>query len=219
MSAAASSVFFATPIYRSDPVLAAQFAQAMTNALKIPNARFGMTMTPWIDVARSSLVASFRESGCDYLFFRDHDIAFEPELLRRMLDAKADMIVAPYIVRHSNPQRFETVVENDEVIHAGLGCALIRRDVIETLWENHFDEFYFVQDGQVVVNLFDRLYVTIDTERQMWKEDRAFCWRVRNAGYKIKALSPANITHGNVTSTFCHPSNSQKTLSRDLANV
>lgn len=199
------SVFFATPVYRTDPEEAKAYAQTMTNALKIQNARLGLTMTPWIDVARSSLVGSFRVSECDYLHFRDQDIAYAPEVLERMLERKAPMIVAPYFVRHSEPRRFETVIEHGEVTHAGLGCALVRRDVVEALWDTYYEDLHFTQDGQILVNLFDRLYVERDNGRQMFKEDRAFCWRVRAAGHRIEALSPATVTHDGVESTFTTP--------------
>ena len=170
------------------------------------SARIAITKVAWIEVARSLLVASFRQSESDYLMFRDQDIRFEPELLGRMLEKKAPMVVAPYVVSGEEPQRFETTFdERGEVTHAGLGCCLIRADVIESLWAKHYEELHFTQTGKVLVNLFDRMYVDRDNGRQMFKEDRAFCWRVRDAGFRITALSPATVTHDGVTATFPLP--------------
>jgi hypothetical protein len=187
------TICIATPCHRgSDEALGAiaNWSAALVQALKLEGAQLALVSNcPWLDAARADLVAAFLNTSCTHILFRDDDIFFEPDVLRRMLDAKAPIIVAPYRIRLP-PHTWAT---------GGLGAALIRRDVIEALRDQH-PELRYYQEGEERCGLFHHMFVGQSTERRLLKEDHAFFHRVRGAGYSVVECAGARVRHGDVES-------------------
>ena len=150
--------------------------------------------SPFLAVSQAQMVAAFLASDCDLFFSREDDIVVAPEVLRRMIAADVPAIVAPYFVRGT--ERLETTIDNDgAVIWAGLGCALLKREVLVTLRAAYVDELRFMQEGTELVHLFRDLFADRDDGRQLVKGDHAFWWRVRTAGYRVEALDDVTVNH------------------------
>lgn len=196
-------VFFATPCYRSDPKLALHWATDVVQALALEGATVSAPVSPFLTTSQAQLIAQFRESACSHLFFREDDVYFKPEVLGRMLAAKMPAIVAPYLVRESDPPRLETTVDDaGDVLSAGLGCALLERGVLEALWKKHYDELHYRQSGRELVDLTAELFVEREDGRQKMKGDHAFWHRVRGAGYRVAVLEDVIIDHAGEVSHF-----------------
>jgi GT2 family glycosyltransferase len=197
-----TSVFFATPCYRGDPKAVLAWQEKIARELRIEEqSRFAVVVdVATLPLARAVLVEAFQRSDCEWFFFRDDDISIESRVLQSMVDLKKDAVVAPYKVRDED--RFDVTFADGVLTHAGLGCALIHRAVIDVLCVRYFDELSFTHRGVGLVSLFDNLRVRRDDGFQMFWEDRAFWYRVRSSGFVIHALDGAVVTHAGVTTTF-----------------
>lgn len=198
------SVFFATPIYRTDPNVARSWAERVVEELSLDSSsRISFTLnTPWLHVAQAQLIAEFLwHSECEFLFFRDDDLFVEPEVMGRLFALNADVAVAPYKLR--GDCRFDVIFDDrGEVQFAGTGCCLVRRNVIRTLWEKYYEELHFKQNDQEVVALCRDMFVMRDDGVQLLKYDHAFHLRVRLSGFRIQALNDVKTTHAGVLSHY-----------------
>jgi hypothetical protein len=195
---------FATPCYRSDPKKAVDWSvlrMKEMGALGTVSLEYGC---PNVHVARAKLVSSFRLTKCHSLFFRDDDIDVSAATIKRMVDLDAPAVIAPYKLRHKK-ERFDVIFnESGDAVWAGLGCALLRRDVIETLWNLHYEEKHFFEDDfdPPVVNLFRDEQAYVNGTRRLLKEDHAFWFRVREAGFPITVLDEVTVNHAGITSYY-----------------
>jgi hypothetical protein len=196
-------IFFATPCYRSDPQKSVEFNYKIANELKLKGASASTLQDyPNIEVARSLLISEFhKEKFCNWVFLRDDDIDITAEVVYTMLAADVPAILVPYKIR--NKERFDVVKnESGNCLWGGLGCALIRRDVIDKLWQDYFNELHFYQDGKLLVHLFRQEFAEINGQREYMKEDHTFWHRVRTSGFKIEVLENQLITHAGITSKY-----------------
>jgi hypothetical protein len=197
------SVFFATPVYRTDPLVALAWAKKVVEDLGLSSSHISFTMnTPWLHVAQAQLIAEFLwRTECDWLFFRDDDLFVEPSVVGRMLALQADVAVAPYRLRGET--RFDVMLDNKgEVQFAGTGCCLVRRKVLRTLWDRYHEELHFRQNDQEVVALCRDMFVMRDDGVQLLKPDHAFHLRVRLSGFRIQALHDVETVHAGVFSHY-----------------
>ena len=79
-----------------------------------------------------------------------------------------------------------------QVVAVGTGFMLIRREVIETLDEQH-PELAFGEPAEKRIALFETM-IHPKTRRYL-PEDFAFCLRCRQAGLKIWANTASKLTH------------------------
>lgn len=178
--------------------------------------------------ARNILVRRFLNSSSTHLLFIDADIGFDPNIVERLLKAEKDVAVAVYPKKHidwSLVKRKAQDVNDEEPIHAaGLdfninlsekktevtdgfckvldaatGFMLIRRQVIERMYEAYRDELYCVNDlanRDVLpdyVALFDCM-ICPKTRRNL-SEDYAFCRRWQAIGGEIYADLQSPLLH------------------------
>lgn len=159
---------------------------------------------PNVDVARNETVYAFRESGLELFLFRDDDVFISPKDIQRMIDARADIIVAPYWRRDGD--RFDIIDRSGVVEGAGLGMTLIRRRVIDRLWTGYESTLGYDQVDMFgrrhLVHLFSDFFAQRDDGVELVKEDRAFFFRVREAGYTIAVLDDVVTTHAKVTKRY-----------------
>jgi hypothetical protein len=162
-------------------------------------------------LARSVQATRFLESGCAWMLCLDDDISADPETILEMLEADADCIFATYAQRlaphritlHTvdgvNPRRApqrRTLRGGRvlEVASGGLGCALVRRNVVETLCRLH-PELAFEEGGTRHTKVFDEAILALDGERRSVGEDVAFYHRVRGAGFRVECFADATVNH------------------------
>jgi hypothetical protein len=186
-------LFIATPCYRSDPEVAVEWGVTVARALGL-EATVRATVNSILSLSQAQMVEAFLGSDCELFFSREDDIFVEPDVLGRMIAADVPAIVAPYFVRGT--KRLETILDADDaVLWAGLGCALLKREVLVTLRAAYRDELRFVQEGVELVHLFRDFFADRDDGRQLVKGDHAFWWRVRTAGYRVEALDDVIVNH------------------------
>jgi hypothetical protein len=190
----------ATPCYRSDPADAIAWATELARALGVATLAACPRSPPWLHIARQRLARAFWESDCNAVLFRDDDIWPSDETVRRMLAADVPAIVAPYVLRDEDSdepvRRFDVVLDElGAVQYAGLGCALVRRPVIAKLWHRWEPELGNVDRGRRCVAMFRDFIADHEIGPVFLKEDHAFWWRVRDAGYPVAALDDVMVPH------------------------
>jgi GT2 family glycosyltransferase len=193
-----SHVFFATPTYRSEPGTALSWAFDTKSALGLSQCKVKiLNGCAWLHLAYALLVADFLASDCRVMMIRDDDVFPDAETVARMLeviDDGAPAVVAPYKVRDED--RFDVVLEEDGRFRwAGVGCSMLRREVLEALWDIHAPELGFTHEGRAVVAIFRDLLVERDDGVQLVHEDHAFWYRVRSAGYAVAVLDDVLVPH------------------------
>jgi hypothetical protein len=170
--------------------------------------------------ARNILVRRFLNSTASHLLFIDADIGFDPNTVERLLNADKDVAVAVYPKKHIdwsmvkrkaqdtndsepihaagldfniNLAEQQTVVTDGfcKVLDAATGFMLIRRQVIERMYESYREELFCVNDlanRDVLpdyVAIFDCM-ICPKTRRNL-SEDYAFCRRWQAIGGEIYA--------------------------------
>ena len=147
--------------------------------------------------ARNSLVGlMMANQQSTHLLFIDADIRFKPADIVKLLLRDKDIIGGPVPVK-AEPPRYalsqlpKPLIEGDlmELRYLGTAFLMIKREVLEKLFEAYPDEKY--RDGlglgkEVEPYLYNIFASYVDQEQQnLLSEDWAFCQRARKLGYKI----------------------------------
>lgn len=158
--------------------------------------------------ARNRLVVEFLDNHteCDWLWFCDTDMVFEPDTLHRMvaraIDCDAKILGALCVIVTSDgavPTMF--VPDADAITHVmldyedntvaelaatGTGCLLVHRDVLEDMRDK--------RDGSIH-SWFG--YDQFTTSAGEWElgEDISFCLRAREAGWKTYVDTTCRVGH------------------------
>ena len=157
----------------------------------------------YIAQVRSLLTHKFMQTDCSHLFFWDDDVAAPPSALSRLLSYDRDIAVGPYpkkVPAHSPPEAGWPFILTDGIPDAfGLlecekvatGFLLIKRKVIETLYEEHADRVFHHDpfDADVVdifpTGLVPGFPVGTHGKPMWWGEDYAFSVLAKRAGFKM----------------------------------
>lgn len=172
------------------------------NGKERPDVRF-IHGNCYVHLCRNLLTHDFMKSECSHLFFWDDDVAAPPGALRRLLSYDRDITVAPYPKKVSPglppsktwpysltdgvPDSFG-LLECDMV---ATGFLLIKRCVIEKLYEMHADRvFYHEAYKSDVIDLFPTGLIgdfpkNANGKAMWWGEDYAFSVFAARAGFKI----------------------------------
>ena len=201
-----SSIFFATPCHRASPQRVAElqkFARKSVGNIQGSHVVSVVSNNPWIFSARADLVAAFRASKCDHMFFRDDDITFAPELLERMVALNLPLVAVPYRLRL--PPHGWALRRVDDLLLAGLGCCLIQREVIIAMWDHFSGQLGYSEGDQPRVALFDQVF-KFETDnsvmrRRQWKEDHAFFLRAAECRSYL-ALMSGKLRHQDIPSEW-----------------
>jgi len=190
-------IFVATPYHRATKVdvdLLTERVQRITFGYKAVLKVVGNC--PWLDCARADLVYDFLDGDADDLFFIDDDIDIDRSVFIRMMYENKPIVIAPYRTRLP-PNDWAVVHNGKDVIAAGLGCTLIKREVIEVMVDQ-FPELIYDQDGHQQSALF--LHTIVNDK--LLKEDHAFFYRANQCGFPIHALDKATVNHNGTISTW-----------------
>jgi hypothetical protein len=179
---------------------------------------------PWIDIARTNLVARFLASKESLLLFVDSDVWFEPAVLDAMIAANADILTCTYRKRSpphdfclrplgsqqpharrllESPMRLLEEKRILEIESDGLGCTFIRRRVIEKMVWDH-PELRYVDDDNTDRYWLFQPFVATDPSgvARSAGDDKAFFLRARGSGFKVECLIDATIFHDGVEGRF-----------------
>lgn len=174
-------ILIAVPCMDQVPAL---FAQSLATLNRVGNCKIAFQIGSLIYHSRDNLAKKAIEEECDYIFWLDSDMVFQPDTLERLIQSigKGDIISGLYFRRVSpfSPvlfKDFEVVGESAtwsdfhkipkdvfEVGACGFGCLIMPTNI-------------FI-DVQVK---FGQMFAPIGRIG----EDLSFCWRARQCGYKI----------------------------------
>ena len=184
-------IMICIPSMDSVPV---QFCQSLVCLEKIGNCQISFITNSLIYDARNRLTKQAVLFGADYLFWLDSDMVFDPQILKRLIEADKDIISGLYFKRCPpyTPVIYKTLREREdkstiletyedypensifEVEGAGFGCMLIKGEVMADIAAQQGDWF---------------------TPREHMGEDLAFCYRARLSGYHIFCDSAVKLGH------------------------
>jgi hypothetical protein len=162
-----------------------------------------------ITKARNRAVATFLDDypNCEWLWFCDTDMVFEPDLLHRMvaraMQTEAKILGALCVILTADgviPTLFqddpETITQVlidwpegvvAEVGATGTGCILIHREVFETMRGN--------ADGSNNCWFGEDLRFGVSGSEWWIGEDLTFCLRAREAGFPVYVDTTAHVGH------------------------
>lgn len=173
-----------------------------------------------------SLGRFMKKSNADYFMFIDADIHFDPQSVVRLMESDRDFTCAcypkkvvmwdeaakcikegderpPQLMSSSLVMNFkghqQKVTDGFvEVLDGPTGFMMMKRSVVEKMYEHYKDELFCVNDHQNrdfddYIALFDCMIDPV-TKRYL-SEDYAFCRRWQNMGGKIYADSRATLGH------------------------
>ena len=164
---------------------------------------------PYIGYGRNVLAALFLESDYDYQLFIDADVAFEPDVVGRLILADKDFICCPYrkktqdnsVIYSVNFEDHKNINIDDKGItqikRGPAGLTLIHRRVYEKLIAKHPD-LHIKNYSSISKEAAKYLYNFWETELQdgMWiGEDVKFSDLVKEAGFELHALVDGETTH------------------------
>jgi hypothetical protein len=164
-----------------------------------------------VDKARNALVRMALEGGFTHLLFIDDDNPPPQDTIKKFLEADKDIICAPIPSRH--PPYVLCVFEEEEipgnelkgykhieqidtsagdlvqVAGCGMACTMIKRGVLEKLWEKHKCEpFQFTMDPIQPVD---------GKDKRTMSEDMTFCERAVAEGFEVwcdTTIRPPHLT-------------------------
>jgi hypothetical protein len=164
---------------------------------------------PYIGYGRNILTALFLESGFDYQLFVDADVAFEPDVVGRMIMAEKDFICCPYRKKtQDNSVKYSVNFEDykninidkkgiTEIKRGPAGLTMIHRRVYEQLMAKHPD-LHIKNYSAISEDAAKYLYNFWETEFKdgIWiGEDVKFCDLASEAGFKFHAIVDGETTH------------------------
>lgn len=165
-----------------------------------------VTECPWIDCARADLVARFVASPCDAMLWRDDDVFFSPDVVRRLIDWAPPLAIVPYRARKPPHAFTQKTNAAGEVLYAGMGATFVRREVITSMIARHPELIYLTGrpgdvDRQWRCALFHHSFIVEPNgDRHLAKEDEAFFIRARATGHRIEVLEDAETIHAGISS-------------------
>lgn len=151
--------------------------------------------------SRNNLSASFLESDCTHLFFLDSDIIIEPIQFQRMLDARRNIVAAPYPKKQGTLDWVANYIMGESpdeqgflsVRHMGTGALLIERVVMEDFVQKHPERAYSGDPSPSAkrVDFFPMRAVDGSYKSEDWD----WCETVLADGWKIYMDTKSQLRH------------------------
>lgn len=153
-----------------------------------------------VDKARNYMAVEALRQGFDYLFMVDDDNPIPPETLELMIADDKDIVIAPILSRNPVEKNYHPLCafysevvdvkgkslrmyhpikefKDEGPLHkidaGGTGCILIKRRVLEKMFEKYQDHMFEFGD------------VTVNGQRRTMSEDAEFCERAVDLGFEI----------------------------------
>lgn len=155
---------------------------------------------------RNNLVGlMMANNNSTHLLFIDADIQFKPEDIIKLILRDKDIIGGP-VPKKAHPVKYalnklpNPLIEKEllELQHLGTAFLMIKRGVLEKLFEAHPNEKYN-DDLNFEINIAPYLYnlfsVYVDEGGNYLSEDWAFCVRARKLAYRIWCDRSIELNH------------------------
>jgi len=161
-----------------------------------------------IDLPRSMAASYLLNSEHTHLMFLDDDMAWQPELVTRLLSLDLDIVGVPY--RQKSPEIMYNMRVADKLVKAeghpsllefediATGLLLIKKSVFEAMRDKV--EWVVDHSTQLKVGMYFRHQVVDDPlanagGKSYMSEDLYFCRLARESGFKIIAYVDAETAH------------------------
>ena len=151
--------------------------------------------------AREGLLWDAMSSPATHILFVDDDMGWDPRILARLLTADMDFVAAVGCKKQAefavccnflpNPQRFDERTGFLEIMDVGFAFVLLKRAVVERMFEAYPELEYKTGNGRRESALFLDM---IDGGDRL-SEDFSFCRRWRAIGGKIFIDQDASLVH------------------------
>jgi glycosyltransferase involved in cell wall biosynthesis len=162
-----------------------------------------------VHVARNTIAKSAIDNGCDYLLFIDSDCVLPIDTLKRLVAHDKDVVAGMYfgkvspfppivykktkteLYRHLREYPENSLIEVDA---AGMGCCLIKVDVLKNFIYDKVLE-YEDETTETVKESFAFEPMAAPGQRFVMGEDASFCRRCQDLGYKIYVDTAIQCAH------------------------
>jgi hypothetical protein len=159
-----------------------------------------------IDTARNQIASDALRDGFEELFWIDSDVVFRPDDVERLRSHQLPFVCGLYPKKDKKefacrfpPGVAQVTFGADgklvELVHVGLGFALVRREVFETVRTRLELPTCNEQFGKPLEPYFPPMMVPDGPGLWYLAEDYAFCERVRRCGFKILADTTVRLWH------------------------
>ncbi len=169
------------------------------------------------DKARNYIVQKALESGCTHLLFIDDDNPPTEDTIEKFLEDDKDIVCSPILSRNPNKEGVHdlcifdkfTVQEGDgkgitmyksnnkikdnalfRVDGCGMGCTMIKREVLEKLWKKYNGEPFAYGDS-----FYTKDPQKMNGQRRTMSEDMEFIERATNEGFEVWCDSRIKVPH------------------------
>ena len=179
---------------------------------------------PWVDLARSYLLARFLRSKEELLLCVDSDVLFPPALVSTMIECDVSILTVAYRKRyapfawtavplagkgganwleqlrnaplHMRASGHRTI----EIESNGLGLTLVKRDVVETMVAAFPSLRIFDDELGAFIPWLYQPFVRHDTSGlpRPCMDDHAFFHRAKGVGFRLECLLDAPIAHDGI---------------------
>ena len=156
-----------------------------------------------ISLGRSIMLhRALQDKSWTHCLWIDSDLRFKPEYIHSMILDDKD-IVGGFYPKKGLPIDFasspapggEDTEFLFETIYVATGFMLVKREVIEKMYEHYYDELnFYYQGGPGNVHLFHPI-IDEETNRLFLTEDYAFCKRARDIGFKCYMSKRFELPH------------------------
>lgn len=147
------------------------------------------------DLIRSITVTNALRDGAESILFIDHDIAFDPDDIDKLLQHNLPFICATYYMKGQG--KCVTNFTSDKPVpigvngglyeakSSGMGFNYIKRDVFEAVLDKLPHKYCGGDEDNGMTPYFQPTIVKEDGVSNYLMEDFAFCHRAREAGYPL----------------------------------
>ncbi len=173
-------------------IISAGYEEGMANSIGCP----------YISRARETMLTKAMKAQADIIVFIDHDLAWEPDALLRLIETPGDVVAATYRFKEEKESYMGSVFSDihgrpltreDGCIKASFvpaGFLKVTRGAVNRFTLAH-PELMYVDDGTLTVDLFHH-----GVHKGVWYgEDYAFSRNWNDLGGEIWIIPDLNITH------------------------
>ena len=156
-----------------------------------------------ISLGRSIMLdRALKDDSWTHVLWIDADLRFKPEYIHSMILDDKD-IVGGFYPKKGLPIDFASSPAPDgedteflfETIYVATGFMLVKRAVIEKMYEHYREELgYYYQGTESAVHLFHPI-IDEDNNRLFLTEDYAFCKRARDIGFRCYMSKRFELPH------------------------
>ena len=185
------TLLIAIPSYSGQVPLELMFEIFHQAKVKDVRIRFTFTKRVQIEKARNDICKFALMEKVDYVLFIDDDQIIPRETIKKLLELDKDIVCTPILDRNGEGRialfddewnDIKEVNEDMRIGYCGMGCTLIKKKVLESLYKEHEKPFEFG-------------YIHGENGIRHVGEDLMFCERAKSKGFEVWCKSDVRPIH------------------------